>query len=1063
MENLDLRNSLEKYHDQIKSVILDKQHPISGLLPASTAVTVHGNYQDAWVRDNVYSILAVWGLALAYRNLDDDGGRGFELQQRTVKLMRALLRSMMAQSAKVEKFKNTGQPLDSLHAKYDTATGEPVVGDNEWGHLQIDATSVFLLMLTQMIASGLEVIWTKEEVSFIQNLVYYIERAYSTPDFGIWERGAKSNSGSVELNASSLGMAKAALEALSGFNLFGAKGSQSTVIHVVPDNIAQSNITLTNMLPRESNTKEIDAALLSVIGFPAFAVQDKALSDRVRNDIIAKLEGNYGLKRFLRDGHQTEPEDEGRLHYQQQELKQFENIESEWPLFYAYLYLDAIFRDDKQQMLHYRQRLDAVLVEQNGYKLLPELYYVGKDDIELEKQTPGSQKRIANENVPLVWAQSLFLLGSMLEEGLLRPGDLDPLGRRHPKTPRNPVVQLVFLSEDAELQQELESFGVETETLEDISPIKVYRPEDIAAVHAQVGRCESLGLSGRIARRLKSLATSRVYMMGKQRAVCITPSFIQQEFFLTYDIDFLVRRFQSELSYLHRNWTELGRPTVTVLLTRNLMDADRSSFFQLMKKIAAGNVDGVPVIHGKMAQLLNTAAQEHVQDLYELELPENPLINLFEQSPLLTTRGNHLNLTQSQELEIELQEDSNVLVNKLATADNLYEQIALLAVLVQHLSIDASIDLLGTSHSLRELIEEVYSQAGRLRLWSVLRHATGLLGKIEGDIGLAVGDLLVAQKSIQVGRSYRDGSLISRPLNDGELIERIQSYCREDVRDQILTQEVLLYLGLLIKAHPELFSQLLTIRVSYLIMLLTSQIARSEGKTADGAYEDLMQMPPSEIQNRLQAVLEDYQSLTGLPQKMEALSAQGSSSDLKWQENLGLDGLETPKSGWFAWRQHQGILDRRSEDFLTNIWLILEHAPGLVIGNSLDKRNRIDSALVLSDMTKGETAFALLIEHMLNKVQAAEYRQLSIESLNVLASFFQQNPTIKIDGAIIVDVIIGHAVNLAYISQFPDREGNYEEYKSLAWGSFYALSPLKTSALIISALSKLLTVHRKGN
>ena len=381
MQDIQLRTSLDQYYGQIQSVILDKQHPISGLLPASTAVTVHGNYQDAWVRDNVYSILAVWGLALAYRNLDDDGGRGFELQQRTVKLMRALLRSMMAQSAKVEKFKRTRQPIDALHAKYDTATGDSVVGDDEWGHLQVDATSVFLLTLTQMIASGLEIIWTHEEVSFVQNLVYYIERAYRTPDFGMWERGAKSNSGNVELNASSLGMAKAALEALSGFNLFGAKGSRSSVIHVIPDNIAQSNITLTSMLPRESNTKETDASLLSIVGYPAFAVDDLILANKVRNDIIDKLEGSYGLKRFLRDGHQTALEDEGRLHYEEQELKQFEHIESEWPLFYTYLYLDAIFRDDTQQISHYRARLDAVLVEKDGQKLLPELYFVAQNRV----------------------------------------------------------------------------------------------------------------------------------------------------------------------------------------------------------------------------------------------------------------------------------------------------------------------------------------------------------------------------------------------------------------------------------------------------------------------------------------------------------------------------------------------------------------------------------------------------------------------------------------------------------------------------------------------------------
>ena len=93
--------------------------------------------------------------------LDDDGGRGYELSYRTIHLMRGLLRSMMAQSAKVEAFKYSRHPKDALHAKYDTETGGLVVSDAGWGHLQIDATSLYLLMLAQMISSGLDVIWTR--------------------------------------------------------------------------------------------------------------------------------------------------------------------------------------------------------------------------------------------------------------------------------------------------------------------------------------------------------------------------------------------------------------------------------------------------------------------------------------------------------------------------------------------------------------------------------------------------------------------------------------------------------------------------------------------------------------------------------------------------------------------------------------------------------------------------------------------------------------------------------------------------------------------------------------
>jgi phosphorylase kinase alpha/beta subunit len=400
------------------------------------------------------------------------------------------------------------------------------------------------------------------------------------------------------------------------------------------------------------------------------------------------------------------------------------------------------------------------------------------------------------------------------------------------------------------------------------------------------------------------------------------------------------------------------------------------------------------------------------------------------------------------------------LESRLGQATNLYEQIALLTKLVELESINTKIYIHNQQRSLLDLIEEVYTQAGRLRLWSVLRQASGLQGKINGDIGLAVGDLLVAQKFIQVGRSYHDESLITRPISDDELMQRIVQYCREDVRDQILTQEVLLYLGLLIKARPELFSELLTLRASLLIILLTSQITRAQNTTTDQAYEILMDMPPSEIQSRLEAVLENYQTLAELPQKLETLHAQGNTEQLNWQQNLGLEQLETPVNGWLAWRQHQGILDRRSAEFLGKIWGVLKHTSGLVIGNKMDKRNRISSDLVLSDMTERENAFALLIEHMFNNIHAAEYRQLTIETLTALASFFEQNPSLIVVEAIVIDVTIGHAVNLAYIKEFPERQQHYDEHKSHAWERFYEQSPVHSTTFIISALNHLLTIRQ---
>ncbi len=97
---------LDRYFEAIQSVILARQHPVTGLLPASTAVTVHGDYTDAWVRDNVYSIYAVWGLTLAFQRHAPDDRRTRELEHSVVRLMRGLLAAMMSQSAKVERFKH---------------------------------------------------------------------------------------------------------------------------------------------------------------------------------------------------------------------------------------------------------------------------------------------------------------------------------------------------------------------------------------------------------------------------------------------------------------------------------------------------------------------------------------------------------------------------------------------------------------------------------------------------------------------------------------------------------------------------------------------------------------------------------------------------------------------------------------------------------------------------------------------------------------------------------------------------------------------------------------------
>lgn len=45
---------------------------------------------------------------------------------------------------------------------------------------QIDATSLFILALADMTTAGFSIIYTQDEVDFVQNLVFYIERKGDT-------------------------------------------------------------------------------------------------------------------------------------------------------------------------------------------------------------------------------------------------------------------------------------------------------------------------------------------------------------------------------------------------------------------------------------------------------------------------------------------------------------------------------------------------------------------------------------------------------------------------------------------------------------------------------------------------------------------------------------------------------------------------------------------------------------------------------------------------------------------------------------------------------------------
>ena len=553
---------LKRLDRAIERVVLERQDPISGLLPASTAHTIHGNYGDAWVRDCVYSIQCVWGLTLAHRRRDGSSSpRAWELEQHVVALMRGLLRSMLRQANKVERFKTSLNPLDALHAKYDGCSGDPVVDDDAWGHLQLDATSLFLLQLGQLTRGGCAVIRSRDEADFIQNLIHYIARAYRIPDYGIWERGDKANHGCPERNASSIGMAKAALEALDGLDLYGPHGNGCCRVLIPQGAIVRLRRALVGLLPRESASKEADSACLSVVGYPAWAVEDSDLVERTLRRIRRELGGHYGYKRFLRDGHQTVVEDASRLHYEPEELSKFEGIESEWPLFLAFELVTACCEQRWDDAQSWHTKLKKLAVQTNGDALYPELYLVERDAIENERRNPGSQRRIANTNLPLIWTQSLAWLGEMLLERLITPADIDPCNRRTPAALGADSVLVAFAPQTDDVREALIAAGCPVDAEETIS---VHSSSSLKNHLKSAGNNTRLGLSGRPGHRVETEETARFYRHNGQQLV-FTPTVLEDSnSYLADDTQQLLDSVVDELHLLQRHWRGSGLPLLVI-------------------------------------------------------------------------------------------------------------------------------------------------------------------------------------------------------------------------------------------------------------------------------------------------------------------------------------------------------------------------------------------------------------------------------------------------------------------------------------------------------------------
>ncbi|XP_055893658.1 phosphorylase b kinase regulatory subunit alpha, liver isoform-like isoform X7 [Biomphalaria glabrata] len=1162
--------------------VIDEHHDVEN--PASGLIA--GNEKNhSWVRDNVYCIMAVWGLALAYRktvDLDEDRAKAYELEKAVVEAMRGLLRAMLMQSEKVESFKRTQSPRDALHAKYSSITGKTVVGDYEWGHLQIDATSLYLLALAQMTASGLVIVFTLDEVAFVQNLVFYIEAAYRTPDYGIWERGDKTNHGLPELNASSIGMAKAALEAINELDLFGSRGGPASVIHVLPDEAQQCQAILQSMLPRESISKEVDAALLTVISFPAFAVDDPELIALTHKTIKEKLEGPYGCCRFLRDGYKTAKEDARRLHYEPWELMVFEKIECQWPLFFAYLVLDGLFNNNQDQVAEYQKKLDNVLLKtEDGIPYVPELYAVPRDSVEKEYENPNSQARTPAGKMPHMWGQSMYILGRLMIEGFLSPGELDPLNRRHvTETKPDVVVQVVLLAEDSMIQDKMALHGIELQTVAEVAPIQIHPARILSKIYSLLGKNKRLGLTGRASSsEIGLLATSKLYMLH-DKILAFVPQFMDlQRFYMVLDTNFLVDFLRTEVSYLKRSWKALGRPIVTLTISHELLDNYQhppNALLATIKKLQSGYISGTRVHLGKLSDFLHTSCITKLSFLRDVDdysgKPDKNMMDLLMgqstisrqrllseshvkgkrrpsfRSAVLSVHGivrrsrsiqidpdeipgfgffrkrhshtvdydetlndknerdneerclssecifqpptdhvvqplpHHLR-DESDSLSVQPSphtspksarknlksvtesEDTDIteLIEQLKQTANLQEQADIIHYLfmTRGPEFDTHIEE-NRKVPVKELLVELYEKAGHWKQWWLVRHTAGMLRKRVEDLALAATDLLVRQKQLSVGLPPDHETTITSPLPPDELAAIIYEACGEDHSTASLTQEILVYLAMFIRTEPQLFDEMLRLRVGLIIQVMASELSRTLQCSGEEASDHLLNLSPFEMKTLLHHILSGKEfvinsvidrsmtagiSDTMLGEKILDLKSRSKStlvselrqssfvtnplaaifnklisfrqliiSDLPVinthlvisQEQQNQEEIADRQGQWLRRRRLDGSLNRVPLGFYPHLWELLTRCRGLLI-----KGNALPSTLT-REMTKGEFKFALQVEMVLNRIPQPEYRQLMVEAMMVLTMLVEyDNKRVNLSSLEIeVDKIVHEANNL---------------------------------------------------
>jgi phosphorylase kinase alpha/beta subunit len=207
----------------------------------------------------------------------------------------------------------------------------------------------------------MKVIRNKTDLRILQKLVNYLQSIeyWHDKDNGMWEENE-------EMHASSIGACTAGLKKIR------------KIVNVPENLISRGEAVLNKLLPKESETKAVDMALLSLI-YP-YNIATKKQRNAILKNIEQKLVKEKGVIRYIGD----------KYHYR--------NGEAQWTKGLPWL---AIIYKQMNKPDKYAFYMRKTIGAMNEKGELPELYHADGNEY--------------NENCPLAWSQALFVAGLGLE------------------------------------------------------------------------------------------------------------------------------------------------------------------------------------------------------------------------------------------------------------------------------------------------------------------------------------------------------------------------------------------------------------------------------------------------------------------------------------------------------------------------------------------------------------------------------------------------------------------------------------------------------------------------